>query len=203
MSVTADKRTPRPGGRTAKVRRAVLDAAIEELIEHGFHGLNMEQVAARAGVGKTTVYRRWRTPAGLTVDLLDDLTERSTTLPDTGTIAGNLAAQAESVLSALLDPRLGPVLKALVAAATCDERTAAALRNFHLARIATWSAHVTAAVERGELPAGTDPDEITRAIPAQLYYRTMVTGDPIDEPLTEQLVRTTLAAARAGAFVPG
>ena len=76
MSVTSDNCTARPGGRTAKVRRAVLDAAIDELIAHGFHGLNMEQVAARAGVGKTTVYRRWRTPAGLTVDLLADLTDR-------------------------------------------------------------------------------------------------------------------------------
>src|SRR5690606_12208701 len=120
MPVTSTPGTVRPGGRTAKVRAAVLAAATEELVAHGFHALNMERVAERAGVGKTTVYRRWGNPAGLTVDLLSDLADRSTTPPDAGSLAANLAAQAESVLSALTDPVLGAVLRALVAAASCD-----------------------------------------------------------------------------------
>ncbi|MFC7589155.1 TetR/AcrR family transcriptional regulator [Nonomuraea antimicrobica] len=54
--------TVRPGGRTARVRAAVLEATQDELVERGFHELTMDQVAARAGVGKTTVYRRWGAP---------------------------------------------------------------------------------------------------------------------------------------------
>ncbi|WP_229868212.1 TetR/AcrR family transcriptional regulator, partial [Streptomyces chryseus] len=65
--------TVRPGGRTAKVRAAVLEATQEALIEGGFHALNLDRVAARAGVGKTTVYRRWGSAAGLVADLLRDM----------------------------------------------------------------------------------------------------------------------------------
>lgn len=55
--------TVRPGGRTAKVRRAVLDATEDALAAAAFHTLNMDQIAASAGVGKTTVYRRWGSPS--------------------------------------------------------------------------------------------------------------------------------------------
>ncbi|MFI0469184.1 TetR/AcrR family transcriptional regulator [Saccharopolyspora sp. 5N102] len=200
MSVTSEHRTSRPGGRTAKVRAAVLEATTEELVEQGFHGLNMERVATRAGVGKTTLYRRWGTPAGLAADLLADLADRSVTRPDTGSIEGNLAAHTEAVLGALNDPRFGAVMRALIAAATCDERTAAALHEFHARRNAEWSSNVAAAVERGELPAGTDPAAVTRAAAGGLYYRAIVTGEPIDETVAAQAVRAVLAAARAGAY---
>ncbi|MFC4015508.1 TetR/AcrR family transcriptional regulator [Nonomuraea purpurea] len=193
--------TVRPGGRTARVRAAVLEATQDELVEHGFHGLTMDQVAARAGVGKTTVYRRWGSRAGLVVDLMNELANQSMPHADTGGIEGDLRANALSVLGALTDGRLGATFQAVVAAATCDEQAAEALRAFHLRRLEEWVGVVDLAVKRGELPEGTHAAEMIRAISAPLYYRLVVTREPVTPAVAERSVVRTLAAARAGAFV--
>ncbi|MEV4169461.1 TetR/AcrR family transcriptional regulator [Nonomuraea sp. NPDC049709] len=193
--------TVRPGGRTARVRAAVLEATQDELVEHGFHGLTMDQVAARAGVGKTTVYRRWGSRAGLVADLMTELANQSTPYADTGGIEGDLRANAFSVLEALNDGRLGSTFQAVIAAATSDEQAAQALRAFYLRRIEEWANVVDLAVKRGELPEGTDGGEVIRAISAPLYYRLVVTREPVTREAAERSVARTLAAARAGAFV--
>ncbi|MFI7451735.1 TetR/AcrR family transcriptional regulator [Nonomuraea sp. NPDC049714] len=195
--------TVRPGGRTAKVRAAVLQATQDELVERGFDGLSMDQVAARAGVGKTTVYRRWGTTARLVTDLMTELAEQSSPPPDTGGIDGDLRANALSVLGAITDPRLGATFQAVIAAATCDEEAATALRAFYTRRVAEWARAVDAAVDRGELPEGTDGPELIRAVSAPLYYRLVVTREPVDEVVAERAASRALAAARAGAFVSG
>lgn len=69
--------TRRPGGRTARVRTAVLRAAEDALVERGFSGLDLGDVAQRAEVGRTTVYRRWGTTSALVADLLADMAEQS------------------------------------------------------------------------------------------------------------------------------
>ena len=193
--------TRRPGGRTAKVRRAVLDATLDELVEHGFNGLNLDQVATAAGVGKTTVYRRWRNAAGLVTDLLADLADQSVTPPDTGDLAGNLAVQAESVLGAITDPRLGATFAAIISGATCTESTSQALQRFHERRIDEWAGNIAPAIASGELPAGTDARELVRAVAAPLYYRWLVTREPVDADTARRSVTAALAAAQAGAFV--
>jgi AcrR family transcriptional regulator len=193
--------TVRPGGRTAKVRAAVLQATQDELVERGFDGLSLDQVAARAGVGKTTVYRRWGTAARLVTDLMAELAEQSAPPPDTGGIDDVLRANALSVLGAVNDPRLGATFQAVIAAATCDEEAATALRAFYGRRIAEWAEVVDAAVGRGELPEGTDGPELIRAVSAPLYYRLVVTREPVDEIVAERAAARALAAARAGAFI--
>ncbi|MEW9547592.1 TetR/AcrR family transcriptional regulator [Nonomuraea sp. NPDC050783] len=193
--------TVRPGGRTARVRAAVLRATQDELVEHGFHGLTMDQVAARAGVGKTTVYRRWGSRAGLVTDLMTELADQSSPHADTGSIEGDLRANALAVVEAVNDGRLGTTFQAMIAAATSDEQAAAALRAFYLRRIGEWAGVVELAVERGELPRGTDAMEVIRAVSAPLYYRLVVTREPVTADAAERSVRRTLAAARAGAFV--
>ncbi|MGN9838569.1 TetR/AcrR family transcriptional regulator [Nonomuraea sp. H19] len=193
--------TVRPGGRTARVRAAVLEATQDELVEHGFHGLTMDQVAARAGVGKTTVYRRWGSPAGLVTDLMTELADQSSPHADTGSVEDDLRVNAQAVCRAVNDGRLGATFQAMIAAATCDEQAATALRAFFLRRIEEWAGVVELAVGRGELPAGTDGMEVIRAVSAPLYYRLVVTREPVTPEAAEQSVRRTLAAARAGAFV--
>lgn len=194
--------TVRPGGRTARVRAAVLEATQDELVEHGFHGLTMDQVAARAGVGKTTVYRRWGSRAGLVTDLMVDLAEQSSPHADTGSIEGDLLANALSVKDAVTDHRLGVTFQAVIAAGTSDAQAVQALQAFYLRRIEEWAKVVDAAVRRGELPEGTDGMEVIRAISAPLYYRLLVTKEPVDETVARNAALRALAAARAGAFVP-
>ncbi|MEU8534702.1 TetR/AcrR family transcriptional regulator [Streptomyces parvulus] len=192
----------RPGGRTARVRSAVLRAAGDALAEHGLAGLDLADVARRAEVGRTTVYRRWGTPASLVADLLAAMAEQSLPRTESGSLLGDLRANARLVRRTLADPRQGALFKAVLAAATCDPQTAAALHRFYEVRVAEWEPCVRQAVERGELPAATDTREVIRAVSAPLYYRLLTTGDPLDEAAAARAAEAAAAAARAGAFVP-
>jgi AcrR family transcriptional regulator len=190
----------RPGGRTARVRESVLRAAGDLLSEHGFARLDPAEVAARAGVGKTTVYRRWRTPAGLVADLLTEMAETSLPRSDTGSLRGDLLANARLVVRTLTDPRQGPLFTSLVAAAICDPAAAQALRRFYDTRLTEWSPSITRAVARGELPPGTDPRAVLSAVSAPLYYRLLNTGDPIDDHAATTAAEAAALAAEAGLF---
>ncbi|MET9432733.1 TetR/AcrR family transcriptional regulator [Streptomyces sp. NPDC006551] len=192
----------RPGGRTAKVRAAVLEATEDALASTGFHTLNMDRIAASAGVGKTTVYRRWGSPVGLVADLLRDMADRSLPAADTGTLAGDLRANAELVRGTLTDPRMGAVFRAVIAAAACDEECAAALNGFYRARLEEWAPVVDRAAARGEVPAATDGLELLRAVSAPLYYRFVVTREPLRPQDAERAVEAALTAAGGGVFIP-
>ncbi|MFD0319027.1 TetR/AcrR family transcriptional regulator [Streptomyces flavalbus] len=193
--------TVRPGGRTARVRAAVLQAAGDALAEGGFAGLDLADVARRADVGKTTVYRRWGTVTGLVADLLTDMAEQSLPRTETGSLLGDLKANAQLVRRTLADDRQGALFKAVIAAATCERRTAEALRRFYETRVAEWAPCVERAVERGEVPEGTDPHEVVRAVSAPLYYRLLTTGDHPDEAAADRAAEAAVAAAKAGAYV--
>src|ERR1700758_3230045 len=77
---------PRPGGRSARVRKAVLDATLSRLLANAFAGLTVADVAADAGVAETTVYRRWPTKSALTAAALAELAAADNPTPDTGTL---------------------------------------------------------------------------------------------------------------------
>ncbi|MEU5821274.1 TetR/AcrR family transcriptional regulator [Streptomyces sp. NPDC047803] len=200
-SESVEPGTVRPGGRTARVREAVLRAAGDALAEHGFDRLDLADVARRAEVGKTTVYRRWSSPTGLIADLLDDMAEQSSPRARTGSLDGDLRANAHLVLRTLTDPRQGALFRSVIAAATCDPRTAQALHRFYAIRVEEWAGCVNEAVERGELPAGTDADEVVRAVSAPLYYRLLASGGPLDEAAADRAADAAVLAAKAGAYV--
>ncbi|MEV0331473.1 TetR-like C-terminal domain-containing protein [Nocardia sp. NPDC050717] len=191
----------RPGGRTARVRESVLQVAGDLLAEHGFAQLDLAAVAAAAGVGKTTVYRRWRNPAGLVADLLVDMAEQSLPRVETGTLLDDLTANARLVAKTLADPRQGRLFRAVIAAATTDEVTATALHRFYDTRLTEWAPCVEDAVARGEAPPGTEPRAVLSAVSAPLYYRLLASGDPIDEAAADQSARAATLAALGGAFV--
>lgn len=191
----------RPGGRTARVRAAVLQAAGDALAEQGFDALDLADVARRASVGKTTVYRRWGTATGLVADLLKDMADTSEPRTESGALLDDLTANARLVQRTLADVRQGALFKAVIAAATCDPRTAEALHRFYDARITEWAPCVQQAVDRGELPEGTDPYEVIRAVSAPLYYRLLASGDPLDEATADRAAQAAAAAALAGAYI--
>ncbi|GAA0589473.1 TetR-like C-terminal domain-containing protein [Streptomyces crystallinus] len=178
----------------------MLAAAGDALARGGLAQLDLAEVARRAEVGKTTVYRRWGTPAGLVADLLADMAEQSLPRTETGTLLGDLRANARLVQRTLADARQGPLFKAVIAAATCDEQTAAALHRFYETRVTEWAPCVQQAVERGELAQGTDAREVIRAVSAPLYYRLLTTGAPLDEAAADRAAEAAAAAARAGVF---
>ncbi|MBJ7291501.1 TetR/AcrR family transcriptional regulator [Williamsia sp.] len=191
----------RPGGRTAEVRAAVLRATGDLLARHGFHGVDLATVARGAGVGKTTVYRRWGSPSALVADLLTTMAAESVARTDTGTLHGDLTANATLVQTTLNDPRQGRLFKALFSAATYDEHTAAALAEFYRTRVAEWAHAVTDAVARGEAPIGTDPVATISHLSAPLYYRFLTTTEPLADLDVTRAVGACSAAIAAGVFV--
>ncbi|GGW83314.1 TetR/AcrR family transcriptional regulator [Streptomyces lomondensis] len=195
--------TVRPGGRTARVRQAVLRAAEDALTEQGFTGLDLADIARRAAVGKTTVYRRWGTVTGLVADLLQDMAEQSAPRTETGSLLGDLTANARLVQRTLTDPRQGALFKALIAAATGDAKTAAALHRFYDIRVREWAPCVRQAADRGEVPEGTDPHDVIRAVSAPLYYHLLISGGRLDETAADRAAEAAAIAARAGVFVRG
>ncbi|MET7301591.1 TetR/AcrR family transcriptional regulator [Embleya sp. NPDC005575] len=191
----------RPGGRTARTRDAVRRATLAELADKGFDGLTVEAVAARSGVHKTTVYRRWRNAAGLAADALDLAAEEPWPLPDTGTVQGDLRAIAAMVVSGFEDPDQGPTARALVAAAVHEPTTGEALHGFLVGRLGQAEEVVERAVARGELPVGTDSGEVVRTAVGALYYRLFITHEPVDAGHARRSADAAVVAARAGVFV--
>ncbi|MEU8174983.1 TetR/AcrR family transcriptional regulator [Microbispora hainanensis] len=198
MAATPPPGAVRPGGRTARVREAVLEAAAGTLAEKGFEGLDLGEIARIAGVGKTTLYRRWGTPGALAADLLQDMAERSLPRSRNADIDQDLRDNAHLVLKTLTDPRQGRLFKALIAASLCNDQAAQALRRFYAVRIDEWAGCVTDAIERGELPPGTDARRVIAAVSAPLYYALLNTGEPLDEAAADRAAAAALAAARAG-----
>lgn len=198
--MSAEPGTLRPGGRTARVRAAVLRAAGDVLAEQGFAHLDLADVARRAEVGKTTVYRRWGSVTALVADLLADMAEQSLPREETGSVLGDLQANSRLVQRTLADPRQGALFRAVIAAAACDERTAQALRRFYDVRVAEWAPCVEQGVRRGELPRETDAAAVVRAVSAPLYYALLTTGTPPDPAAADRAARAAHAAALAGVY---
>ncbi|MFD8203070.1 TetR/AcrR family transcriptional regulator [Streptomyces sp. NPDC003470] len=188
----------RPGGRTARVRAQVIAAVCDELADHGFEGLTPEGVAARAGVHRTTVYRRWRDVGGLLADVLDAAGEDGWQPPDTGSLRGDLAAlNAEIQESLVARPS---VASALIAASFRSEQAARAQERLWEDRYTRCEAVVERAVRRGELPPGTDARRLLIAATAPLYHQLVLLRSAPDPQLPDQAAATAVLAAAAGAF---
>ena len=99
MSEAADTRRPgRP--RSAEAHAAILRAALELAVSGGLSGLSMEAIAARAGVGKATIYRRWKTKEALFAEAIGSIAVMPD-IPDTGTVRGDLDAASSAAIGRL------------------------------------------------------------------------------------------------------
>jgi AcrR family transcriptional regulator len=204
MSTEPDAPTPpgtqRPGGRTARVREAVLQAAGDALAADGFETLDLAEVARRAQVGKTTVYRRWGSPGALAADLLADMADQSLPRTDTGSLRSDLRANARLVVKTLTDPRQGRLFKALIAASLCNDQAAQALHHFYAVRVEEWAGCVRDAAGRGEVPADTDSHAVIAAVSAPLYYALLNSGRPLTDADADHAADAAATAAQAGVW---
>lgn len=187
----------RTGGRSARVREAILAATFTELIDNGYLGLSVEAVASRAGVNKTTIYRRWPTIDDLLVDALTAWS-LDIQIPDTGNLETDLLALGRE-LADLLNTGVGREVAAVVLTAGLrSARLGEATRRYFDQQSVRALPTVTRAIDRGELPATCDAHALLTTFRAPLFYRMVTTGDPIDQALLAHAVRVALNAARAG-----
>jgi AcrR family transcriptional regulator len=188
----------RPGGRSARVRNDVIRAVTELLAQTGYEGLSIEAVADRAGVHKTTVYRRWPTKADLVADALTERSEQQVPVPDTGTFAGDLAALARSVAANIGSDVGGAMARTLVAASITSVEIAETGRAFWAERLALTGVIVERAIGRGELPPGTDSNLVIEALIGPLYVRLLLTGEPVNEDIATRAAALVASGALAG-----
>jgi AcrR family transcriptional regulator len=194
----------RPGQlvRGRRVRAAVLAAALAELAEVGYSALTIDNVARRAGVHKTTVYRRWQDRDRLLLDAVIDEIAVEVPIPNTDAIETDLREHARSLIQWLISPAGQSVIAAAFSDLARTPQLAGLKRRFFEDRFRRMEPVVTRAIERGELPSGTEPGELVKAVIAPIYLRLLVTVEPLDEAVADQAVRVALTAARAGLFRP-
>jgi AcrR family transcriptional regulator len=188
----------RPGGRTARTRQQVLDAVLAELGEHGYDGLTVEAVAARAGVHRATVYRRWGDVGGLLADVLAAASDDDWQPPDTGSLSGDLVALNQESQDALV--ARPSIMAALIAASFRSEQAERAQRRLWEDRYERCEIIVSRAIRRAELPPRTDARRLLVAATAPLYHQLVLLHAPCDPDLPAQAARTAVLAAAAGAF---
>jgi AcrR family transcriptional regulator len=190
----------RPAARGPKVRAAVLAATLTELTENGYTALTVDNVALRAGVHKTTIYRRWKDRESLVADAVTDLAATKVPFPDTGRIDTDLRRLARSFVTFLNSPAGRAVAAAALSDASRIPEIADAKRRFFEDRFRQAQPVISGAIARGELPAATDPAELVRTLVAPIYLRLLVTAEPIDTTTADNAAKVALAAARAGAL---
>jgi AcrR family transcriptional regulator len=199
QSASADR--ARPVGRGPRVRAAVLAATLAELTETGYAALTVDNVARRAGIHKTTIYRRWKDREDLVADAVVNLASSAKMpFPDTGDIGTDLVRLARMTVVFLTSPAGGTVAATSMSDAGRIPEVADAKRRFFEALFRQAEPVVSGAISRGELPAGTDPAELVRTLIAPIYLRLLVTAEPIDRTTADNAAKVALAAAQAGAL---
>ncbi|MFD7652669.1 TetR/AcrR family transcriptional regulator [Actinosynnema sp. NPDC059797] len=151
--------------RGAALERAILDAAVAELLEAGYAGLTMDRVAKRAGTNKNAIYRRWPNRAALGVAAYRQLAEEELRPPDTGDLRGDALALLRKVNHDLGSPR-GDVLRGLLAGIADEPELLAQLQGrLGDAAAGPWLTLLGRAVRRGEAsPEALHPRVATVAI---------------------------------------
>lgn len=171
---------------------AILTAAIALVREVGYDAVTMDGIAARAGVGKATVYRRWAGKETLVADGIERIVA-GFPAPDTGTVRGDLAVVMRYTMAMYADPATTALLSALVAAMARSAPIADAVRRGFVGR---WRDVVTAALERGvargELRADADLALAIELIAGPLFHRFLITGGAVDEALAHGVVDVVL-----------
>jgi AcrR family transcriptional regulator len=139
------------------VRQAVLAAALAELAERGYAAFVVENVAARAGVHKTTVYRRWPDRETLLTDAVLEQAVGDFEVPDTGDIDADLRVWVQNLAAWLTGPAGAPLVSMLRSDASRLPAVVEAKIRFFAARATVMAQRLGSAINRGQLPTGTDP----------------------------------------------
>jgi AcrR family transcriptional regulator len=169
------------------VRAAVLSAALDALRVNGVEGFTIADVAQRAGVHETSIYRRWGTPEKLVLDALLDQSEQLLPVPDTGKLRADLITFLAELAAMLAEPA-GRALLHAFAGPTTDPTVIASRAAFWQGRYDLVRVMLDRAVERGELSASIDQRLLLEALIGPLHFRTLLTGEPIEPRYPDALV---------------
>ena len=189
---------PRKGRpRSDRLQRAILDATRELLVSEGFAGLRLEHVAARAGVGKATIYRRWASKEELALAVLEELASPHIVIAETGNTRQELLAATMNAMRAVNDTPFGPVIAALLSQIAMNPllgdpfRATVVQGRRDEVRWAIWRG-----IRRGDLRADADVDVATELLVGPVYFRLMFGGE-LTRDFAERVVDAVLAGYAA------
>ena len=171
-----------------------------ELVASGYAQTSVEAIAQRAGVHKTTVYRRWGTKDVLIADALDHAAAERTEVADTGDIDADMRTLARAVVATLTSRSGIATVRAIVAEAPGSPELGRVMRRFWATRLTQVGPIIDAAVDRQQLPPTTSAAELMKFIAAPLYYQLLMTDEALTNATADRAAAAALAAARAGVF---
>ena len=175
-------------GPSPRVRAAAIAATLAELAAHGYSALSLEKVARRAGVHKTTLYRRWGTREEMVLEAMLERAGEHISVPDTGSLREDLLELARTVAANAASPEVAAMARAVAAESPRDSKLAAANGRFWAERLALDGVIVERAIQRGEVATGTDPGRVIEAVLGPIHLRLLLTGEPVDRDFLEGIV---------------
>jgi AcrR family transcriptional regulator len=185
----------------------ILEVTRELLADGGVQGLTVEGVAARSGMAKTTIYRRYRSKDELALAVLIDMVDRVAAVPDLGDTRAELVRFLNGAVKILSSTLMGRVMQGLVSYLAADPDMARAFRERVVRRRVTEVRRlVERGIERGDLRADADHELLHELLFGPVYYRLLLSGDPLDRKLAERVVDAVLpafAAVSKGSPHPG
>ncbi len=188
-SATSARRPGRP--RDVRCDQAILEATRDMLVEGGAANLSIDGVAARAGVGKATIYRRWASKESLVLDAINNDTSLIV-VADTGALRSDLDAYFDAVLLKLEANRGTDVLPHLIEAGCYDTEIRASLDDYMRSRQEPLRALLKRAQKRGELAAHIDIAVMSDVLIGPAMYRRLLTGGRIDRAFIRKLLDIVL-----------
>lgn len=174
--------------RSPETREKILKAAYELLNEVGFIDLTIEGVAAKAGVGKPTIYRRWKCKASLAMDAFLEVVTPEIVFPDTGSVREDFREQMQKLIKVMNSSR-GEVLANVIGCGQANEDLITAFRNNWLSpRREDAIAIFQRGVERGEIRDDVDVEVAIDALYSPLFYRLLLKHQPLTSEFVDGLL---------------
>ncbi len=190
-AAVADEPRRRTGGRSARVLDAVAQAVLEELSVSGIEDFSIPQVAARAGVSNSSLYRRWPNKAALISFAGSRNSQATIPFPDCGSLRKDLVQALAEVLETFSDPSMRAVIAMAFSISDAPELKQT-LDTFWQLRIEQQREMFNRAIARGEIAADADTSEIIERAVGPLYFRYFVTRRPITKKFLQELVDAAL-----------
>lgn len=171
----------------------ILKAARELVNEIGFGSLTIEGIAARAGVGKTTIYRRWPNKASIVLDAFFEEDSPQIAFPNTGNVREDIRRQMRKLIKELNGP-LGCKISMLLANGQFDEEMAEAFRARWIEpRRAEAREVIKRGIERGEIRRDVNPEVLLDALYGPIYFRLLGEHEPLTPAFADELAELILS----------
>ena len=192
---------PKPGGRARRrnpeVHRAIIGATLSLLEEGGYASTTIEGVAARARVGKQTIYRWWPSRAALVMEAYEGRALSRTWEPDTGSAREDICQFLLHLTGVFGTTSAGRVVTSLAAAAHHDPELRKAFRRFMGNRGSVMRRVLERAQRRGELRPDADLELIVDTLYGLVLFRALLSGGDLDRPQAEELADLVLGGSGA------